>query len=513
MGVLSVSRGQGATARRWKERGFTALAVKVAIIAFPLAVGVVTATIVNGFFPRPAHGFGMLLWWAGTLGASAVAVGLVMQQVQRLLPLAALLRLSLAFPDHTPSRARIALRAGSVTGLQRRIAELKERGGEQDADVGTAAETVVTLAAGLTVHDRKTRGHSERVRALSELIAEQMHVEQPERDHLRWASLLHDCGKVMVDPGILNKTGKLDAEEWEVIRRHPEEGGRIAAPLRAWLGDWCLAIEQHHERWDGSGYPKGLKGEEISLAARIVAVADAFDAMTSLRSYQTAMSPAAARAELTAKAGIDFDPQVVRAFLLISPGRVNRVLGPLAWLAQIPLAGTAVASAATTSANKARNAAAAVGGTGAVAAAAAMGLVAPAVTTPVASPAPAVAAPAPQSEPPVIRILPVVSPTPEAAPAAPATASAPTAAAPATSGPPVRHAAFAQVPSNPAPASQPAPAPPPSSPPAPPGPAATPASLVSAEVNLPLAHLHASVAAVPGACVQLSLDNHDIGTC
>ena len=91
------------------------------------------------------------------------------------------------------------------------------------------------------------------VRSLSELIAEQLHLDVAERDRLRWASLLHDCGKVCVDAKILNKSGKLDDEEWALIRSHPEEGARIALPLREWLGDWSLAIAQHHERWNGSG--------------------------------------------------------------------------------------------------------------------------------------------------------------------------------------------------------------------------------------------------------------------
>src|SRR5207237_8967252 len=102
-----------------------------------------------------------------------------------------------------------------------------------------------------------------------------------ERARLGWAALLHDCGKVMVDANVLNKASSLADAEWAAIRRHPDEGARIAEPLHDWLGEWSLAIAQHHERWSGSGYPRGLAGDEISLAARIVAVADSFDAMTS----------------------------------------------------------------------------------------------------------------------------------------------------------------------------------------------------------------------------------------
>jgi len=404
-----------------------ALVVKAVIVIVPLLVGIATTAALSWLVPHPQGRLGTL-WWVGALAVSAVAVALVIRLVERFLPLVALLRFSLAFPDHTPSRTRLALRAGSIRRLEERVAELRERG--EQADVATAAESVVVIAAGLTVHDRRTRGHSERVRALSELIAEQMHLDADERDRLRWASLLHDCGKVTVDAKILNKSSKLEEDEWAIIRRHPDEGARIALPLQEWLGEWSLAIAQHHERYDGSGYPRGLKGEEISLAARIVAVADSYDAMTSLRSYQKAMSPEAARAELTRKAGIDFDPDVVRSFLRCSRGRVGAVLGPLSWLTMIPLAGTGVASAAEATMRRGRTAATVAGGGGAVAAAAILGILAPAagpaaIAAPRRPAASANAAPAPEPE---IQILPAgsVTPTPPPAPvAAPASASSP----------------------------------------------------------------------------------------
>ena len=124
-----------------------------------------------------------------------------------------------------------------------------------------------------------------------------------------------------VHPDILNKDGTLSAEEWELIHRHPIDGARIAAPLRSWLGPWVDAIEHHHERWDGRGYPHGLAGTDISMAARVVAVADAFEVMTAARSYRRPVSAAAARDELVRCAGSHFDPMVVRAFLNVSLGR------------------------------------------------------------------------------------------------------------------------------------------------------------------------------------------------
>jgi putative nucleotidyltransferase with HDIG domain len=459
---------------RWKARTGSALALKAVIVTFPLLVGIATTAALSWLVPHPSGRLGTL-WWIGALAVSALAVGVVIRLLERFLPLVALLRFSLAFPDHTPSRARLALRAGSIRRLEERVAELRERG--EQAEVASAAESVVMIAAGLTVHDRRTRGHSERVRSLSELIAEEMQLSADERDRLRWASLLHDCGKVCVDAKILNKSGKLDDDEWALIRRHPEEGARIAQPLREWLGEWSLAIAQHHERWDGTGYPRGLKGEEISLAARIVAVADSYDAMTSVRSYQTAMAPNAARAELTRKAGVGYDPAVVRAFLRVARGRVSRVLGPMSWLTMIPLAGTGVASAAGASVRRARTAAAIAGGGGAVVAAAALGIVGPAAG-PVAAARPApsvnvVAAPAPE-----IRILPAGSVTP-APPGSPALA-APAAAAPAPVAPAVTPAAskaFVPMVAPPSPAAAPQPPssqPPISQPPPPPAPTTTP---------------------------------------
>jgi putative nucleotidyltransferase with HDIG domain len=512
--MSSSTRSSG---KRWEARRGSAFALRSAIVVFPLLVGVATTVALSWLVPRPTGQVGTL-WWIGALAVSAIAVAAAIRLAERFLPLVALLRFSLAFPDHTPSRARLALRAGSLRRLEDRAAELRARG--EQTDLATAAENVVVIAAGLTVHDRKTRGHSERVRALSELIAEQLHLNAAERDQLRWASLLHDCGKLSVDAKILNKSGKLDADEWATIRRHPEEGARIALPLREWLGDWSLAIAEHHERWDGSGYPRGLKGEEISLAARIVAVADSFDAMTSLRSYQTAMTPQAARAELTAKAGVDYDPDVVRAFLRVSRGQVGRVLGPMSWLTMIPLMTTEAASAATRSVRGMRTAAAVAGGSTAVAAAAALGVVGPAAaqaalktSTPVASAAPA---PAPAPE---VRFLPADSqaatqpPAPAApAPTAPA-ASAPVAApVPSTAGAaapaPAALAApaiTARVPSTPAPPSPSSPERPTSSPP--PGgdtaPAPPPTFNVQVQVGPVTAQGSVSVGGPVPACVPV----------
>ncbi len=159
---------------------------------------------------------------------------------------------------------------------------------------------------------------------------------------------MHDVGKLQVSADILSKPGKPTDEEWSEVRSHPALGGELLAPLTPWLGGWIRAAADHHERFDGGGYPNGLAGEEISLGGRIVAVADAYDVMTAVRSYKTPSSPEIARAEIAANAGSQFDPDVVRAFLNVGDGKINAVAGSVAWISQFPgLAQTASTIAST----------------------------------------------------------------------------------------------------------------------------------------------------------------------
>ncbi len=165
--------------------------------------------------------------------------------------------------------------------------------------------------------DRESQ-HSKRVSELSEAIAIKMGFPSAEVNRIRVAGLMHDIGKIGIPEHILNKTSALTSQEWEEMRRHPETGYRILATASEFI-DISTIILEHHERWDGLGYPRGLAGEAISIQARIIHVADAFDAMTSERSYKRPMEIAAAIQEIRDCAGTHFDPEVVRAFTSTTP--------------------------------------------------------------------------------------------------------------------------------------------------------------------------------------------------
>jgi HD-GYP domain-containing protein (c-di-GMP phosphodiesterase class II) len=333
---------------RWQGRPWLARAVRWSVMVVPFVASVVTAYVLSRALPPAANTAWLVARLAAIAGSATVALKLSDRLMRRFLPLAALLDLTLLFPDQAPSRYKIALRNGaSNIELHERV-ERYARGGRQDN--AAAAEHLLDLVAALSRHDRITRGHSERVRAYTQMIADEMGVSGAELDRLRWAGLIHDVGKLRVPIEILNKPGKLTDAEFEIIKQHPAWGAELAAPLAPWLGGAVQAVVEHHEKWDGSGYPRGLRGTEISEAGRIVAVADVFDVMTSARSYKHARSPMDARAELARCAGSHFDPAVVRAFMNISIGRLRRVMGPLSWLAQLSLFPQSLFATATNSA-------------------------------------------------------------------------------------------------------------------------------------------------------------------
>jgi putative two-component system response regulator len=178
----------------------------------------------------------------------------------------------------------------------------------------TARSVVAALANAVEAKDLSTELHCERLAGLTARLGVEVGLSPAELEALAYGSLLHDVGKIGIPEAILSKPGPLTEEEWTVMRRHPEIGERICKPL-VLSRDFAPIIRHHHERWDGAGYPDGLRGDRVPLGARIVSLADAFDAMTHDRPYRPAMGLDRAIDELKSLAGIQFDPGLVPLFM------------------------------------------------------------------------------------------------------------------------------------------------------------------------------------------------------
>jgi len=201
--------------------------------------------------------------------------------------------------------------------LERVLANLEE----------TYLATMTSLAQVVEAKDRTTRGHLERTRSYGVALAARIDEALARGPELGYGFFLHDIGKVGIPESILCKTGPLSAAEWDVMRTHPTIGAQIVAPMR-FLGDAALVIRHHHERFDGAGYPAGLAGEEIPLSARIFAIADSFDAMTSDRPYRKALPVERALEQIREGAGTQFDPEVVDVFVDLVQEEPSPLWGP-----------------------------------------------------------------------------------------------------------------------------------------------------------------------------------------
>lgn len=247
----------------------------------------------------------------------------------------AVLALRCGAADYLTKPIRVAqLRASVERALERRRLVLENRAYQADLERLVADKTrelsktydmtLEALVTALDAREAETAHHSQRVVRMTLAIAEKMGIDDDAQWHIARGALLHDIGKIGVPDHVLLKPGKLTDEEWQEMRRHPEIGARILSGI-PFLKSAMEIVLAHQERWDGNGYPRGLKGDEIPLGARIFAVADAVDAILSDRPYRRGRSIQVARSEISRHAGTQFDPAVVDAFLQISEERWLRV--------------------------------------------------------------------------------------------------------------------------------------------------------------------------------------------
>jgi diguanylate cyclase (GGDEF)-like protein/putative nucleotidyltransferase with HDIG domain len=200
--------------------------------------------------------------------------------------------------------------------LEQFTRSLREQGGDAAGESLPPAvvETVTSLAFAIDAKDHYTQGHSQKVSAYAVMIAQALGQTPAEMEEIRLAGLLHDIGKVGIPEAILNKSGPLDAAEWETMKTHTDLGARILEPLKP-MGRIREMVRHHHEFYDGTGYPLRLEGDQIPYGARVIAIADAYDTITSERTYKKARTPEDAFAELERCAANQFDPEIVRVFV------------------------------------------------------------------------------------------------------------------------------------------------------------------------------------------------------
>ena len=206
---------------------------------------------------------------------------------------------------------------GAVAGT---LAALAARLVAEEQALQAKEDAIKALGIAVESRDSEIKGHTDRVTDLAQRIGQALGMTPPELDALRWGAYLHDLGKVATPDAILHKPGRLDSDEWRVMRNHVEAGYRVVQQLAFLPQATRDTVLHHHERWDGHGYPHGLKGKAIPLAARVFAVCDVYDALTSARPYKPAWSHEDALAEIVLQSRAQFDPRVVVAFLGLFTG-------------------------------------------------------------------------------------------------------------------------------------------------------------------------------------------------
>ncbi|MFQ5718482.1 MAG: HD domain-containing phosphohydrolase [Acidobacteriota bacterium] len=220
---------------------------------------------------------------------------------------------------------KVAERTEELTRKSREIQTLYDELKTAFTEIQTTYEsTLEALIAALDTRDTETQGHSMRVAEYTALIARHMGITEPELTDIRRGALLHDVGKIGIPDAILRKPGPLDKKEWKIMHTHPQLGYEMLRGITFLEGAVPIVLS-HQERFDGTGYPRQLSGEDIPLGARIFAVVDTYDAITSTRPYREGRSHDVARDEIVKFSGIQFDPKVVDTFLKVSKAEFERI--------------------------------------------------------------------------------------------------------------------------------------------------------------------------------------------
>ncbi len=295
------------------------------------AVGPAAVLLLAGE-PRPGAEPGVLLLallaqFGGDFAASAIrerlcggiSIGELAREVREVYLIdLALAPLGLAVALAAVHRAWAVLLIAPLFWLLRSFSRERRARLEQLIELGDAYRgTALVLGDVVEADDAYTGEHCKGVVRLALDVAAELGLDGAARRNVEFGALLHDVGKIAVPKEIINKPGKLDEREWEIIKTHTIEGQRMLERVGGIMREIGQIVRSSHERWDGGGYPDGLRGTEIPLEARIISTCDAFNAMTTNRSYRRAMAPAQAAAELRANSGTQFDPRVVDAILAL----------------------------------------------------------------------------------------------------------------------------------------------------------------------------------------------------
>jgi putative nucleotidyltransferase with HDIG domain len=268
--------------------------------------------------------FAVLLWFAtGLVGGAGAALVLAPQKAS--LTVVDILVLGVSASMVLGSIFRLAHGGATPFALS------PSRRPDSDSELHA---TLRNLAKAAELRDNLTNGHCQRVAFNAERIADCLGLTDRERVEIRWAALLHDVGKAAVPEHILLKPSPLTDEEFQEVKKHSQAGADLIASASSELKAIATLILYHHERWDGQGYPHGLCGSEIPLGARIIAVADVFEALTSERPYRTRLSHSEALATIAAGSGSHFDPDVVAVFGRIAETQSSGSVQDLAARAQ-----------------------------------------------------------------------------------------------------------------------------------------------------------------------------------